>query len=272
MEQLKAVDYDLEGQFDGGEVKSNKRGALDSQNRAITAHMFWAKGAASELEYLCMKSFVDKGYQLLVWSYDDAINLPPGAALRDANAVISESKLFLNRQGSYAGFSDFFRYKVLNRFGGLYADTDVIAVRPADDLPRHQFLVTEHCRQKTFKSYINGNVIYNPSPSKGNVIDLALAYTRRFPKDDIEWSEIGPALLSAIVNIYPRHGFMIQPPSFANPIPWWDCPQKLLDDDSGSFKEPCFFFHCYNETWRRAGLDKNEAVRRKGTLLSRFLS
>ena len=104
------------------------------------------------------------------------------------------------------------------------------------------------------------------------MIDLALAYTRRFPKDDIEWSEIGPALLSSIVSIYPRHDFVIQPPSFANPIPWWDCPQKLLDDDAGSFNEPCFFFHCYNETWRRAGLDKNEAVRRKGTLLSRFLS
>lgn len=253
-------------------MKDNKTIVLDSRKQKIVAHMFWAKGSISALEHSCMKSFVEKNYKLFVWSYDADLDIPPGAKLRDANIVVDESKLFLNRQGSYAGFSDFFRYKVLNRFGGLYADTDVIAIRPAEELPKKHFLVTEHCRQQnTFKSYINGNVIYNPVPVKGNVIDLALAYSRRFPKGDIEWSEIGPALLSAIVSIYPRHNFVIQPPAFANPIPWWECPQKLLQDDSDALDENCFFFHCYNETWRRAGIDKNEAVRQKGTLLSRLL-
>lgn len=206
--------------------------AFDSQDQAITAHMLWVKAPMSRLEYLCMKSFVDHGYRLLVWSYDDSLEIPEKAILRDANKVVDESKLFLNRRGSYAGFSDYFRYKVLNRFGGLYADTDVIAVRPAQELPKKQFLVTEHTRKKAFNRYINGNVIYNPNPCKGNVIDLALAYTRRFPKDDVEWAEIGPDLLSAIVHIYPRHDFVIQPPAFANPLAWWECPQKLLTDDS----------------------------------------
>ena len=252
-------------------MKANKAGVLNSGSQSITAHMFWAKGPISELEYLCMKSFIDKKYKLLVWSYDDGLEIPPEAKLRDANNVIDESKLFLNRQGSYAGFSDYFRYKVLNRFGGLYSDTDVIAVRPATELPKSQFLVTEHSKQNTFKSYINGNVIYNPTPSKGNVIDLALAYTRRFPKEDIQWSEIGPALLSAIVSIYPRHDFVIQPPMFANPIPWWECPQKLLQDDLSILDDNCFFFHCYNETWKRAGIDKNKAVLQKGTLINKLL-
>ena len=252
-------------------MKVDKVGALNKGGKSITAHMFWAKGPISELEYLCMKSFVDHGYRLLVWSYDDGLDLPPQAKLCDANGVIGESKLFLNRQGSYAGFSDYFRYKVLNRHGGLYADTDVIAVRSAQELPEGQFLVTEHSKQDTFKSYINGNVIYNPNPSKGNVIDLALAYSRRFPKEDIQWSEIGPALLSAIVSIYPRHGFAIQPPEFANPIPWWECPQKLLQDDFSVLDDRCFFFHCYNETWKRAGIDKNKAIRQKGSLINKLL-
>ena len=232
--------------------------------------MFWAKGPMSRLEYLCMKSFVDQNYRLLVWSYDDSLEIPEKAILRDANKVVDESKLFLNRRGSYAGFSDYFRYKVLNRFGGLYADTDVIAVRPAQELPKKQFLVTEHTRKKAFNRYINGNVIYNPNPQKGNVIDLALAYTRRFPKDDVEWAEIGPDLLSAIVHIYPRHDFEIQPPVFANPLAWWECPQKLLTDDSDGLSEKSFFLHCYNEMWREAGIDKNKAVLQQGTLLSKL--
>ena len=244
---------------------------LDSRDQAITAHMFWAKGPLSRLEYLCMKSFVDHGYRLLVWSYDNSLKIPVGAVLCDASEVVRESKLFLNRRGSYAGFSDYFRYKVLNRFGGLYADTDVIAVRSAQELPREQFLVTEQTRKKAFNRYINGNVIYNPNPCKGNVIDLALAYTRRFPKDDVEWAEIGPDLLSAIVHIYPRHGFVIQPPVFANPLAWWDCPQSLLKKGSDGLSEKTFFFHCYNEMWREAGIDKDKAVLQHGTLLSELL-
>ena len=245
--------------------------AIDSQDQAITAHMLWVKAPMSRLEYLCMKSFVDHGYRLLVWSYDDSLEIPDKAILRDANKVVDQSKLFLNRRGSYAGFSDYFRYKVLNRFGGLYADTDVIAVRPAQELPKKQFLVTEYTRKKAFNRYINGNVIYNPNPCKGNVIDLALAYTRRFPKADVEWAEIGPDLLSAIVHIYPRHDFVIQPPVFANPLAWWECPQKLLQDDSEGLSEKTFFLHCYNEMWREAGVDKNKAVLQQGTLLSKLL-
>ena len=129
-------------------MEDNKAVALDSKNQKISAHMFWAKGPISQLEYLCMNSFVEKNYKLFVWSYDAGLEIPRGAKLRDANIVVDESKLFLNRLGSYAGFSDFFRYKVLNRFGGLYADTDVIAVRPAEELPKKQFLVTEHCKQQ----------------------------------------------------------------------------------------------------------------------------
>ena len=180
-------------------MQQNESVAFDSQDQAITAHMFWVKSPMSRLEYLCMKSFIDNGYRLLVWSYDDSLEIPDKAVLCDANRVVGESKLFLNRRGSYAGFSDYFRYKVLSRFGGLYADTDVIAVRPAQDLPKKQFLVTEYTRKKAFNRYINDNVIYNQNPRKGNVIDLALAYARRFPKADVEWAEIGPDLLSAIV-------------------------------------------------------------------------
>ena len=117
----------------------------------------------------------------------------------------------------------------------------MIAVRPAQDLPKKQFLVTEYTRKKAFHRYINGNVIYNQNPRKGNVIDLALAYARRFPKADVEWAEIGPDLLSAIVQIYPRHDFVIQPPVFANPLAWWDCPQKILQDDSDGLSDQTFF-------------------------------
>ena len=224
----------------------------------IVAHMFWAKSPISPLETLCMKSFLRNKYELWVWTYDEKLQLPDGASLKNANELIDESELFLNQRGSYAGFSDYFRYKVLNTFGGLYADTDVIALKEADELPEKEFLVSERgSNSNSEKVNINGNVIYCPRPSKGNVIDLAYVYSRNFRKEDISWSEIGPSLLTAITTIYPRHSFEIHPPSFANPIPWWDCPKKLLMSGTKLTKET-FFIHCYNEMWRRHSVDKRK--------------
>lgn len=220
--------------------------------------MFWAKGEFSRLETLCARSFVAQGYQLAIWTYGDMRNAPSGATVRDARDILPESRLFLNSKGSYAGFSDYFRYAVLNKLGGLYVDTDVVALYPPEALPAGPFLVTERVREQPDTVKINGNVLANPAPCSGNVVDLALAYTHRFPKSDITWSEIGPDLLTAIVSIYPRHGFGVMPPEFANGFDWWRCPAALLTPDM-PLPEGAVFLHCYNEMWRRAGLDKDAA-------------
>jgi hypothetical protein len=238
-------------------------------NGTIKAHLFWANGELTKLEQLCAASFVYQGYETLLWTYGDMKNIPNGVQLRDAREILPEGLLFLNQRGSYAGFSDLFRYAVLNQIGGLYADTDVIALKHASYLPPAPFLVTERTgRKKRLKGFIkemlglskgwriNGNVVYNPEPKEGNLVDLAFAYSMRFPKSKVKWSEIGPNLLTAITEIYPDHGYTIQPPDFANPVSYADCPKKLLEN---KFDLPpqAMFLHCYNEKWRRAGIDKN---------------
>lgn len=236
----------------------------------IKAHLFWAYGKLSKLEQLSVISFLKQGYEVNLWTYGDMPNAPSGVLVKDAREILPESEVFLNQRGSYAGFSDLFRYAVLSSIGGLYADTDVIALKPASELPKEAFLVTERAGTKVnFKNLlrkafglqkddrINGNVIFNPNPTTGNLIDLAYAYSLRFPKKDVKWSEIGPSLLTAIVKIYPNHGFVIQNPDFANPISYSYCPKKLLEPNV-NIPSTSFFLHCYNEKWRRAGVDKND--------------
>lgn len=235
----------------------------------IKAHLFWAYGKLSKLELISISSFVAQGYEVNLWTYGDMPNAPTGAIVRDAREILPESEVFLNQRGSYAGFSDLFRYAVLCSIGGLYADTDVIALKPASELPTDPFLVTERTGTKknlknTLRNLlglqkgdrINGNIIFNPIPQQGNLIDLSYAYSLRFPKKDVKWSEIGPSLLTAIVKIYPNHGFKIQSPDFANPISYSDCPHKLLSQNV-KVPDSSHFLHCYNEKWRRAGQDKN---------------
>jgi hypothetical protein len=238
----------------------------------VTAHFFWAYGALSRLECLSTASFVAQGYEVRLWTYGDLPNAPAGVVVCDAREVLPESAVFLNRAGSYASFSDYFRYAILARQGGLYADTDVIALKPASALAPVPFLVTErgvwHSRferaarwllSRPIKFPVNNNVIYSPQPEPGNLIDLALAVTERYPKDRIEWGEIGPNLLTALVQLTPAHGFIVHPPTFANSLAWWESPATtLLAPAPLRIPPDAHFLHCFNESWRQAGVDKSK--------------
>ena len=122
--------------------------------RFIT-HMFWAYGDLSNLEKICISSFVSQNYSLNLWTYGGISNTPAGVIVRDAREILPEEMVFLNGRGSYASFSDLFRYAVLNKIGGLYADTDVIALQPESTLPENPFLVTEKLQiKKTIKNIV----------------------------------------------------------------------------------------------------------------------
>lgn len=232
----------------------------------MTVHMFWAYGGISQLESVAMNSFIRMGYGLTVWTYDLSIQLPNGVQKRDAREILDEKCVFVNKVGSYASFSDMFRYAVLSTIGGLYVDTDVIAVKPASELPPGKFLVSERKsidgRMVTglkmitglnkfirHKVALNNNVIYNPCPDPNDMISLAFRRAYEFPKDKITWSEIGPMLLNDLVQEMPSHGYEIKQVEFANPYPYWNCPEMLLQP-GGMVPEQTYFIHCYSEMWR----------------------
>ena len=222
----------------------------------MLTHMFWAYGEFSKMEKICANSFIKNGFSLNIWTYGKNEIDIKDASIRDAREIIPESLIFLNQAGSYAGFSDLFRYSILCMYGGLYVDTDVISLKSANKIPTKPFLVTEKSQNGDLK--INGNVIFNPVRRNGNLIDLARVYAEKFPKSDITWGEIGPSLLTAIVQSYPGHGFEIYPPDFANHINYWDCPNAFIDESINfNITEDMHFLHLYNEMWRRAGIDKS---------------
>jgi hypothetical protein len=231
--------------------------------------MLWVYGAFSKMEKICSNSFVQNKYNLNIWSYGGLDNAPLGAYVRDAREIIPENSIFKGRSGSYAQFSDLFRYAVLCAKGGLWADTDVVCLK-AGLLADRPFLVTERDQTPKIKKYlktllgrpegksVTSNLIYNPEPAAGNVVDLAYQYAQVFPKEKVVWGELGPRLLAAIESIYPEHGFEIKAPNFANAVDWWLYPGALLSPGLKNLEETPFL-HLYNETWRRAGIDKNAA-------------
>lgn len=227
----------------------------------IRVHLFWAYGNLSKFEKLSCNSFLKNGYDVSLWTYGEISNAPLGVNIRDAREILPESKVFLNK-GSYANLADLFRLAVLSKIGGLWSDLDVICILPSDQLPNHPFLVQEDTWEGSLNPsvpyVVTNNIIYNPKPEAGNLVDLAYVYAERFPKGKIEWCEIGPYLINGITEMYKKHGFAIYPPSFANSIKAGEVMGVLLSP--GTIDTGAHFIHLYNDMWRRSGTDKDSIV------------
>lgn len=97
-----------------------------------TVRSLWIGDTLSVVETLCIRSFQAQGHPFVLYVYRAVDNLPDGVTLEDANTVVPEADIFQVPGGSYAAFSDWFRWEVLYRVGGWWVDTDVVCLRPFD--------------------------------------------------------------------------------------------------------------------------------------------
>lgn len=92
----------------------------------------WIGGALSWMEQLCLKSFVDKGQKITLFSYDDIPNVPEGVIRRDGREIIdTDDFIKYEQKNSYALFADWFRLHMIQQNPGMiWVDTDVYCHRP----------------------------------------------------------------------------------------------------------------------------------------------
>ena len=94
-------------------------------------HMFWHGQSLSRLERLCIASFLAHGHPVRLHVYQQPAGVPPGVQIVDANRTLSERFLFHHSDsGSVGTFADWFRYQLLYEQGGIWADTDVVCLKP----------------------------------------------------------------------------------------------------------------------------------------------
>lgn len=69
----------------------------------ISPHIFqtfWWGDALSPYEMLCLKSFVDYGHQVHLYSYTTQLAVPEGVVVRDATALIAGDRFFAYESGA----------------------------------------------------------------------------------------------------------------------------------------------------------------------------
>ncbi|PCJ74374.1 MAG: hypothetical protein COA53_10095 [Rhodobacteraceae bacterium] len=94
----------------------------------------WIGGPLSWMEQLCLKSFVDKGQKITLFSYEDIPNVPDGVIRRDGREIIdTDDFIKYEQKNSFALFADWFRLHMIHQCPGMiWIDTDVYCHRPLD--------------------------------------------------------------------------------------------------------------------------------------------
>lgn len=167
--------------------------------------MLWIDGSLSFLEQLCIKSFLDVGQHVRLYTYGPVTNVPEGVELRDAREVLPEEEILLhNRTGSPALHSDKFRVQMLAQEQDIiWADTDAYCVKPftTENGHLHGWLAPHE---------INGGVLALPKDSP-TLFDL-IEYTKE-PYRIPHWfpAKIRNPLI---------HDAMAGNPKHASDMPW----------------------------------------------------
>lgn len=102
-------------------------------NTQATVSSLWIGDSLPPLAELCIQSYLDNGINFELYTYRPYGNIPQGAIMRDAREIIAEHHIYIHKTGSYAPFSDWFRYALLNQRGGFWTDMDIVCLRP--DIP-----------------------------------------------------------------------------------------------------------------------------------------
>ena len=94
--------------------------------------MLWMRGQLSFLEQLCIRSFMEAGHHVVLYSYERVERVPEGVECRDAGLILAErDDIIHGKSGSPAPHADLFRYRLLSRETDLiWADTDAYCCRP----------------------------------------------------------------------------------------------------------------------------------------------
>lgn len=228
----------------------------------------WVGNHLNAIACACLKSFLKHGHRVHLYSYVAIDNVPDGIMVLDGNQIVDASKIIKHeKSGSFALFSDIFRYELLQKRDNIiYVDCDVYCLKPMH-IPKHGYLYGFESA-----SHINGAVLALPkdSPLLNSLTNLSrletftpewyssydklrLKIKRLFGYakniSQMGWGVLGPSAIT-----YYAHQWQVadlaQPISVLYPIHYEET-YKLLDanvkmDDIISDVSICL--HLYNET------------------------
>ena len=222
-----------------------------SQNDNRIIQGLWIGPELSVMEQLSIASFLLNGHEYHLYVYDETRNIPAGTTIKDGSEILPASSIFQYKQRpTYAGFSNFFRYKLLLERGGWWADTDTVCLKPFDFSTEYVFS-SEISRGL---EVINSGIIKAPVGSP--LMAYAWGVCRAKKPENLVWGETGPRLMAEAVSNFLLEEYK-RPYQVFCPLGFSDW-RRVLEQPAPVFDETTYAIHLWNEMWRAAGQDKNQ--------------
>lgn len=252
----------------------------------------WIGDALSNLEKLCIRSFLDNGHAFHLYAYSDIDGVPGDALMKDAGEILPKSAVYRHRRGSLASFADWFRWELLLQRGNWWVDMDVVCLRQFDFADAVVFGIGGgYCMPHTMKfparhAFCAHMATRCAEPNQIFAEDSLRVCARKIKrrikglgKAHIAWGESGgPAGFTAAAKRYnlmragkPAETFAPEYADRRNLRTWHEFLLHPSDRDIQAQFPASYSLHIGNENLRRAGFDKN-AVYPPGSLLDRLQS
>ena len=200
------------------------------------------------LERLSMASFIANGHSYHLYAYDPNLMVPKGVTLKDANDILSQDSIFTytsgKEKGGVSAFSDLFRYTLLAKSGGWWADTDMICLKP------FQFnteIVLGYERTRLLGKKICIGTIFAPPahPLMQACASDALATNR----NKVRFAQNGEPIIRRHVRALHLES-CIQSTETFNPIDWWRTDIMIRPGSANLLSSQSSALHCFAESWR----------------------
>jgi hypothetical protein len=218
-------------------------------------HGLWIRGPLSPMEWLTIHSFIYHGFTFYLWTYEkEPYTLPENAFKKDAREIIPENKIFTYQstnqfghgKGSFAGFSDIFRYALLYKYGGWWTDMDVTCLDRLDFQQPYVFRGMKNSRVAV------GNIMY-AEPNSALMEWCYREAMNKITSDNRDWL-LPLRILNDGIRHFGLNGYIL---SFTNNDSWPLVRKYLLYDKSlNDWKA----FHWMNEEFRRLSIPKDYVI------------
>ena len=214
---------------------------------------FWAGEAITPFEAACCLSFVDRGYDYTVFSYDRILNLPKGVLLRDAREITPEEnvgRFIIKGKPNLSHFSDLFRYELFQKTNAVWVDLDMLLLRDFD-LPGYEQLLAKEDPVTLCGAIMR---LRRSDPKLGTLIDQ----TKALRDQEIVWGATGPRLLTAV---FSRRTIMKEAysPSYFFPLHYdssWKAFLPEYADECAALCSQSYTAHLWNDRVMKIGIWK----------------
>ena len=224
----------------------------------------WIGPSLTIMEQMSIKSFLKNGHEYHLYTYGDVANIPEGTMVKDGNDILPASEIYRYKTGSVSAFSNLFRFTMLYKKGGYWADTDLVCIKPIDFEEDYVFVSEPSDDYK--HSIICAGLIKLPKGCQAAFQGMLIqkVHKHKILSGEIRWSS-GPQTVREVVFRCGLEKYV---------LPWqaicsctYNDMKSLTDQNHkpndkiimklSEAPENMYGIHLWNEIWRYNKIDKN---------------